>query len=128
MLMTRMKYLALAAVLLGAAGVVTVGATAGPAFAQTAQAKALVDAAKAQGTVGEQNDGYLGFVSGSGDAALQAAVNEINAGRAALYRQAAARNGVSVAAAGAAAFTEVVSSRLRPGEYYQTADGAWRQK
>ena len=126
--MTRIKYLALAAAILGAAGVATVGLTAGAAMAQTAQAKALVDAAKAQGIVGEQNDGLLGFVVASSDPALEAAVNEINAGRSQLYRQAAARNNVTVAAAGAAAFTEVVSNRLRPGEYYQSSTGAWVQK
>ncbi|MCG9916618.1 MAG: YdbL family protein [Phenylobacterium sp.] len=126
--MTRFKSLALAAVILGAAGVATLGLTVGPALAQTAQAKATVDAAKAQGVVGERNDGLLGFVISSSDAALEAAVNEINAGRAQLYRQAAARNGVTAEAAGAAAFTEVVSTRLRPGEYYQASNGAWVQK
>ncbi|MGQ3016870.1 YdbL family protein [Phenylobacterium sp.] len=126
--MTRMKYLALAAAILGAAGVATVGIAAGAAVAQTAEAKALVDAAKAQGVVGERNDGLLGFVGANSDPALEAAVNEINAGRSQLYRQAAARNGVTVAAAGAAAFTEVVSTRLRPGEYYQSSAGAWVRK
>lgn len=126
--MTRMKSLALAAAILSAAGVATVNLTAGAAMAQTAEAKALVDAAKAQGVVGERNDGLLGFVAGNSNAALEAAVNEINAGRSQLYRQAAARNNVTVAAAGAAAFTEVVSTRLRPGEYYQSPTGAWVQK
>ena len=126
--MTRMKYLALAVAILGAAGVATVGIAAGAAVAQTAEAKALVDAAKAQGAVGERNDGLLGFVGANTDPALEAAVNEINAGRSQLYRQAAARNGVTVAAAGAAAFTEVVSTRLRPGEYYQSSTGAWVRK
>ena len=126
--MTRLKYLALAAAILGAAGVATVGLAAGSAMAQTAEAKALVDAAKAQGVVGERNDGLLGFVTPTADPALEAAVNEINAGRSQLYRQAAARNGVTVAAAGAAAFTEVVSTRLRPGEYYQSTSGAWVRK
>lgn len=126
--MTRMRTLALAAVLLGAAGVVSVGLGAAPAIAQTAEQKALVDNAKAQGAVGEKADGFLGFVSGSGDAALREAVNAINEGRADLYRQAAARNGVSVAAAGAAAYEQVVSNRLRPGEYYQAVDGTWRRK
>ena len=126
--MTRMRTLALAAALLGAAGLVTVSLGAAPAAAQTAEQKALVDAAKARGIVGEKADGFLGFVSGSGDAALQQAVDAINSGRADLYRQAAARNGVSVAAAGAAAYEQVVSSRLRPGEYYQAADGSWRRK
>ncbi|MDO8900363.1 MAG: YdbL family protein [Phenylobacterium sp.] len=126
--MTRFKHLALAAAILGAAGVATIGLTAGVAMAQTAQAKALVDAAKAEGVVGERIDGLLGFVTPSSDPALEAAVNEINSGRLQLYRQAAARNGVTVEAAGASAFTEVVSSRLRPGEFYQSTAGAWVRK
>lgn len=99
---------------------------AGPALA--ASAKATVDAAKAAGIVGEQNDGYLGFVNGAGDPAVEAAVAEINAGRAQLYRQAAAKNGVTPEAAGAAAYESVVQLKLRPGNYYQTPDGAWVQK
>ncbi|WP_308237942.1 DUF1318 domain-containing protein [Phenylobacterium sp. J426] len=72
-----------------------------PVAAQAMNAKAAVDAAKAQGVVGEQADGFLGFVKPSTDTALKAAVDEINAGRAQLYREAAAKNGVSVEAAGA---------------------------
>ena len=44
---------------------------AGAALAQTAAAKAAVDAGKVAGTVGEQADGFLGIVAG-GDAALRA--------------------------------------------------------
>ncbi|MES2341365.1 MAG: YdbL family protein [Pseudomonadota bacterium] len=100
---------------------------AGPALA--ASAKATVDAAKSAGVVGEQNDGYLGFVQGDGgDPTIEAAVAEINAGRAQLYRQAAARNGVTPEAAGAAAYASVVQLKLRPGDYYQTPEGAWVQK
>jgi uncharacterized protein YdbL (DUF1318 family) len=99
---------------------------AGAAQAQS-QAKAQVDAAKAAGVVGEQADGFLGFVSG-GDAAVKAAVDEINAGRAQLYREAAARNGVTPAAAGASAFQNVVLPKLQPGEYYRPAGGSWTRK
>jgi len=108
---------------------IAVGATllAGAAQAQS-QAKALVDAAKAAGVVGEQADGFLGFVSGGGDAALKAAVDEINAGRAQLYREAAARNGVTPVAAGGSAFQNVVLPRLKPGEYYRPEGGAWTRK
>jgi uncharacterized protein len=103
-------------------------ALAGSALAQSPQAKATVDQAKAQGVVGEQSDGFLGFVSGGGDAAVQAAVAEINAGRAQLYRDAAARNGVTVAAAGASAFEQVARTRLKAGEYYRQPDGSWVRK
>ena len=111
---------------IGAAVMFALAAT--PALAQAANAKTLVDAAKAQGIVGEQADGFLGWVRPSSDPALQAAVKEINDGRAALYREAAQRNGVSVEAAGAAAYTQVVQSRLKPGEYYKPANGAWTRK
>jgi len=102
-------------------------AVAAAAIAQS-DAKARVDSAKAAGVVGEQADGFLGFVTASADPALKAAVAEINAGRAELYRKAAEKNGVSPAAAGAAAFETVVQAKLKPGEYYRPAGGGWMRK
>lgn len=99
-----------------------------PAIAQAANAKSVVDAAKAQGIVGEQADGFLGFVRETSDTALREAVREINEGRAELYRAAAQRNGVSVEAAGAAAYVQVVQTRLKPGEYYKPNGGGWLRK
>ena len=69
------------------------------AVAQSAQAKAAVDSAKGAGIVGEQADGFLGFVTGAADPALRGAVGEINAGRAEVYRQAAAKSGLRRSAA-----------------------------
>lgn len=99
-----------------------------PAAAVAMDAKAAVDAAKAAGIVGEQSDGFLGFVKPSSDTALKGAVQEINEGRAALYRQAAAKNGVSVEAAGASAYTTVVQARIKPGEFYKPNGGGWIAK
>ncbi|MBW8733473.1 MAG: YdbL family protein [Asticcacaulis sp.] len=99
-----------------------------PAAADVASSKALVDAAKAKGVVGEQSDGFLGFVHGGGDAALHAAVDEINTGRRDVYGQAAAKNGVSVEAAGQSAFTNVILPRLSAGQYYRDASGNWLKK
>jgi uncharacterized protein YdbL (DUF1318 family) len=99
-----------------------------PAIAQSANTKSVVDAAKTAGVVGEQADGFLGFVKPAADPALKAAVDEINAGRAQLYREAAAKNGVTAAAAGASAFTTVVQGRIKPGEYYKPAGGGWVRK
>jgi uncharacterized protein YdbL (DUF1318 family) len=98
------------------------------AVAQSAQTKATVDAAKAAGIVGEQADGFLGFVTAAADPAIKAAVAETNAGRAELYSQAGAKNGVTPAAAGAAAFESVVRGKLRPGDYYRPAGGGWTRK
>ena len=49
------------------------------AVAQSASAKATVDSAKAAGVVGEQADGFLGFVTQGADPAVKQAVAEINA-------------------------------------------------
>jgi hypothetical protein len=84
--------------------------------------------AKAAGIVGEQADGFLGFVTPAADPALKAAVEQINAGRAEVYRQAAAKNGVSPAAAGAAAFETVIKAKLQPGQFYKPVGGGWVKK
>jgi uncharacterized protein YdbL (DUF1318 family) len=102
-------------------------ALAPAAFAQTAAAKAVVDAAKAQGVVGEQGDGYLGFVSGSGDPQVKAAVDEINAGRAKAYKDIAAKTGVSDAAAGEATALQLFA-KLPAGTYYRPLGGSWMRK
>jgi uncharacterized protein YdbL (DUF1318 family) len=96
--------------------------------AQSAEAKATVDRAKAAGIVGEQADGFLGFVTGAADPAIRSAVAEINAGRAQVYREAAQRTGVTAEAAGAAAYVQVVQSRLKPGEYFKPNGGGWQRK
>lgn len=98
------------------------------AVAQSADAKAAVDAAKSAGIVGEQADGYLGFVSGGGDPAVRSAVAEINAGRAQVYSEAAAKTGATPAAAGAAAFVNAIQPRIRPGQFYKPAGGGWTKK
>jgi uncharacterized protein YdbL (DUF1318 family) len=100
--------------------------SAAPAFADIAASKAAVDAAKAQGVVGEQADGFLGIVKG-GDAAIRAAVAEINAGRASAYSDTAAKTGVSAAAAGQATARQLIA-RLPAGQFYKNESGAWAQK
>jgi uncharacterized protein YdbL (DUF1318 family) len=98
------------------------------AVAQSAQTKTTVDSAKAAGIVGEQADGFLGFVTAAADPAVKSAVAETNAGRAQLYSQAAAKNGVTPAAAGAAAFEGVVKAKIRPGDYYRPVGEGWMRK
>jgi uncharacterized protein YdbL (DUF1318 family) len=104
----------------------SMGAVALPVLAQSAAAKAAVDAGKSSGTVGEQADGYLGVVSGS-DAALRAAVAEINTGRAAAYKDIAAKSGVTPEAAGQATAKQLYA-RLAPGQYWKPLDGGWTKK
>ena len=101
-------------------------ACAPAAHAQSASAKGAVDQAKAQGVVGEQADGFLGLVGG-GDPSLRSAVAEINAGRAQAYREAAARTGVTAAAAGEATARQL-EARLPSGQFFRTVDGRWERR
>jgi len=98
-----------------------------PAVAQTAGEKAAVDAARARGAVGEQGDGYLGFVTPSTEPMLAAAVAAINAGRMQVYRETAMRTGVSLEAAGQAT-AEQLFSRLPTGQYFKPLNGNWTRK
>ncbi len=107
------------------AGVLICG-SASAAMAQSAAAKAAVDAGKASGQVGEQADGFLGVVSGDSPA-LRGAVAEINAGRAQAYGDAAAKTGVTAAAAGEATARQLFA-RLPPGAYFKPAGGGWQKK
>ena len=127
----RAARFALSAPLLAAAlvlGSVTAGVAIHPAIAaDLASAKATVDTAKAQGTVGEQGDGYLGLVTGSADPATIAAMQQINAGRAAVYRDTASKTGVSVAAAGEAT-AKLLLAKVPTGQFYKPLGGSWTRK
>ena len=97
------------------------------ALAQPTTAKAIVDAAKEKGVVGEQGDGLLGFVNGSADAATTAAVNEINTGRRKVYTETAAKSGVTPEAAGEAA-AQILLQKMPPGQFYKPLGGSWTKK
>ena len=100
----------------------------GPAKADAATAKALIDAAKLRGLVGELGDGFLGFVQQvSPDPDLQAALDEINAGRAAVYRETAAKTGVAPDAAGQAVAAQLIG-KVPAGQFYRPLGGAWTRK
>jgi len=98
-----------------------------PATAQTPAQKSAVDAAKAAGTVGEQGDGYLGFVTPSTDPMLAAAVAAINAGRKQVYQEIAMKTNVSEQAAGEATAQQLFT-RLPAGQYFRPLNGAWTRK
>ena len=110
------------------AAIAALGVAAGAAFAQTAQQKSLVDAAKARGEVGELSTGYLAFRTGSSDAALTAAVAAVNDGRRQAYAQAAPGTGVSVGGPGAPASGTIVLPRISSGQWYRNAQGQWVQR
>jgi uncharacterized protein YdbL (DUF1318 family) len=102
-------------------------AAGGQALGQTTAQKAAVDAAKVQGVVGEQGDGFLGFVSASSDPTLTASVAAINAARSALYADTAAKTGVTAAAAGQATARQLYD-RIPAGQWYRPLGGGWTKK
>lgn len=110
-----------------AVALITLVMGAGTAFADPASDKAAVDAAKVAGVVGEQGDGYLGFVGGSGNAALTSAMNNINNGRATVYAETASKSGVSRDAAGQATGAQLIA-RVPSGQYYKPLGGNWTRK
>jgi uncharacterized protein YdbL (DUF1318 family) len=107
-----------------AAAALTLLAT--PAFADLAADKAMVDTAKQAGTVGEQADGYLGIVT-SADGTLTAAVNQINAGRANVYADTAAKSGTTRDAAGQATGATLIA-RTPAGQYIKPLGSGWTKK
>ena len=96
------------------AAVAALGVAAGAAFAQTASQKAMIDAAKAQGTVGEQAD----------------AVQVTNSARREGYARSAqsAGEGATAEAAGVRAFQTIVMPRIQSGQWYRNAQGQWVQR
>jgi hypothetical protein len=104
----------------------SVALTAG-GTAALASAGDVVASAKAAGLVGEMADGFVGLVSPSAPADVKAAVAEVNAGRAQVYKDTAAKSGVSEQAAGEAA-GRTLYSRLPPGAWYKPLGGGWTKK
>jgi uncharacterized protein len=92
-------------------------------------ASPAIEAAKSQGLVGEQADGYLGVVSGKSISAdLQREVDANNIQRKTYYTEVAAKNGTTVEQAGIATALKLVATKVASGEYYQDGSGAWKKK
>ena len=92
-----------------------------------AQSGGLVSEALADGTVGEQADGYLG-IRGSVSEALRAEVDAINIKRRAAYTQRAAQKGATVKEVAAAVGCETLATCVASGRAYLLPDGVWRVK
>ncbi len=102
----------------GMAAAITAGVIA-PALAQRDPA---YQAARQQGLVGEQPDGYLGIV-GSSTPALQAIVNNINIQRKRQYTQQAAASSTVEQMAFVTGCNLIL--RTAAGEKYRAPDGRW---
>lgn len=100
-------------------------ALAAPALAQNS----ALNQARAAGLIGEQADGYLGFVPNAQiSAELRGHVEQNNMQRRQLYTRRATDRGVSVNEMAAAVACEVFENRIAMGEYYRTQSGQWRQR
>ena len=109
---------------LAAAGVL---ASASVTAAPAAAASAIVEQAKDQCLVGEQADGYLGFVPGADiSTALRREVLDINQQRKAAYARIARANGVSTEVT-AALTAEKLINQASSGECVRDQSGAWIQ-
>lgn len=102
-------------------------ALSAPAHAQAADT--ALTQARAQGLIGEQADGYLGFVPGASISAdLRGRVEQNNIQRRQLYTRRAAERSVSVNEMAAAVACEVFERRIAVGERYRDESGQWRQR
>jgi uncharacterized protein len=106
------------------AGLVLIAGAAGVVYAQ---AGSLVSAAMADGSVGEQADGYLGFRT-TPSSALRAEVDAINIKRRDAYTKLAAQRGVTVKDVAATVGCETLTARVAQGRAYLLPDGVWRVK
>ena len=86
-----------------------------------------LDAAKAAGQIGEQQDGLLGLVKPDAPADVKALVESVNAKRSERYAAIATKNGTTVAAVAELASKKAIAKTL-PGHYIRNASGEWVKK
>ena len=110
-------------ILTAALGAASLAVLASPALAQRDPAYA---AARANGSIGEQTDGYLGIV-GAATPALRDLVNSINIRRRAVYTERAQQNRATREQYAMTAGCEAIA-RTVPGEKYQAPDGSWKTR
>lgn len=106
-----------------AVGLAALTAVVAPAQAQRDPAYA---SARANGSVGEQVDGYLGIV-GEATPALQLIVDDINIRRRAVYAEKALENNATLEQYAMTAGCQAIA-RTEPGEKYQAPDGSWKTR
>ncbi len=100
----------------------TLAVAASPALA----ADPIVESGLSSGAIGEQWDGYIGFVRpASGD--LRAAVDAINIKRRAGYTQIAAARNVTVDQFAQTTACQTLRA-VKPGQAYRLKDGGWRTR
>ncbi|MBC6402756.1 MAG: YdbL family protein [Hyphomonadaceae bacterium] len=110
---------------MGCANVIVVATlTPQPAFAQTGEARAIVDRAIRDGLVGETATGYLQLVTGAADPKIVNAMNEVNIRRKSVYTELARRQNVQVKVVAALAGEKQIAKASR-GDRVLTKEGRW---
>lgn len=91
-------------------------------------ATAAIESAKTECVIGEQNDGYIGVVSGAeASQSLQREIKSINLQRKAAYANLAKRNGVTIDDA-AMLTAERLINNAPAGHCVQDESGTWIEK
>jgi len=83
--------------------------------------------AKAQGLVGEANNGYIAAVQSSASAEVRALIADVNAKRKAQFTQTAEKAGATVEQV-AYRFYELAVQKTASGNFYQNSSGRWQKK
>ena len=126
--MTKRVLIALAAAGIAAVAAAPAIANAAATVVSRQDMRATINQAKAAGIIGEMADGYVGArLEAQVTPAIRAAMAEMNAGRAELYRQAGQSTGTTTAAAGASSFQQRFNG-IPAGQWYRDTNGTWRQK
>lgn len=82
---------------------------------------------KAQGLIGEQVDGYIGFVTANVPADVRKLVEDTNARRKAGYQKIAEQQGASLADVERVGGITAIEKTL-PGNYIRDDSGVWKKK
>ena len=86
-----------------------------------------IQQAKAQGLVGEANNGYIAAVQQPASAEVRKLIADVNAKRRSQFQRTAKSNNISVEQV-SNRFYELAVEKTRPGHYYQDRGGRWKKK
>ncbi len=82
---------------------------------------------KADGLIGEQADGYIGFVTSNVPSDVRKLVAEVNANRKAGYKKIAKSQGTSLSDVERVGGNKAIEKTVR-GNYIRDSSGRWRKK
>ena len=83
--------------------------------------------AKAQGLIGERNDGYVGYVTKSPNNEVKALVKTINNKRKTVFQETASKTGATTEQVAQRFYQRAVGA-TKANQYYQDSSGSWVKK